>query len=350
MSAHKITIQQIADRLGVSKYTVSQALSGKEGISEATRRQVLETAKSMGYKQRRQVYDREAPQTGIASDAATSPYVIIWIPYRERGETEFWQRVLSGIVAGCDERNWEHIILSPYDYQGRLVVLPPYLDTSTCLGGLSIGSFPLTTIHAYVQTKLPVVLIDHDERFADLDAVVNNNLEAAHLLLTHMAESGCEKLIFVGQDHFSVSFRERWWGCKMGIEALTGTSGAKISLRKWSIPYSETDWLQVLSSMLDRLEPQDWPHGFIGANDHIAMELQALLVAKGIDIPAQCKVAGFDNIRSAGSASPPLTTVDLGKEELGIRAIEALEKRISHPDRPRERISLSPQLVVRLSC
>jgi LacI family transcriptional regulator len=360
MPSRKITMQQIADRLSVSKYTVSQALSGKSGISEATRRLVLETAKSMGYRQ-----SSSSPAAGQAAmekqrepgnavipagpGGQTSSFVIIWIPYRARNETNFWQRVLSGIVVECDARRWEHVVLSPYDEQGKPVVLPPYLDITHCLGGLAIGSFPLTTVAALMHTNLPVVLIDHDEGFADLDTVVNNNMEAAHSIIARMADSGCSNLLFVGADSYSVSFRERWWGCKMAAEELLSRS-KRLVLRKWSIPYADKEWGESVSRKLDKLPREEWPDGLIGANDDIALELLNILDKHNIAVPDRCKVAGFDNIRSAAVSKPPLTTVDLGKEELGARAVEALERRISLPDRPRERIALSPRLVIRATC
>jgi LacI family transcriptional regulator len=362
MAFRKITLQQIADRLGVSKYTVSQAISGKPGVSESTRRLVLETAKSMGYRQAPAIpVNGGRLQSGSAADftdgesqsaasaSQSGSFIVIWIPYRDRNEMNFWQRVLSGIVAACDERKWEHVVLSPYDEQSKAVVLPPYLDATRCAGGLAIGSFPLTTIAAMVRTNLPVVLIDHNEGFADLDVVVNNNIEAAYSVIARMTDSGCKNLLFVGADSFSVSFRERWWGCKMAAEERLG-QGKAVTLRKWSIPYTDQSWGAAVSRKLERLHADEWPDGIIGANDDIALELLAILERLGIAVPDKCKVAGFDNIRSAAGSKPPLTTVDLGKEELGSRAVEALERRIELPDRPRERIALSPRLIIRSSC
>ncbi|MFC4778752.1 LacI family DNA-binding transcriptional regulator [Paenibacillus sp. GCM10023252] len=345
----KITMQKIADRLGLSKYTVSQALAGRSGVSEATRRVILETAKSMGYQLRTEAPAVSTHTQGSSPARATSAYILIWISLPERNNSSFWQRVLLGVTEECSRQGWDHILLSPYDQQGKTVVIPSYIATERCVGGLIIGSMPLTTITAMVHTQLPLVIVDHDEPFVHLDAVNNDNLEAASLIIERMADSGCRRILFLGCDSFAISFRERWWGCLMAAERLT-LRGIHMELQKWEVHYNKEGWTRSLAERLADLGEEDWPDGFIGGNDNIALELLAILRARDVGVPERCRVAGFDNIHAAAMASPPLTTVDLGKEELGARAVEALARRIAFPDKPRERITLSPRLVIRESC
>jgi len=347
MGTSRITMQQIADRLGVSKYTVSQALSGKPGVSESTRRQVLQTAKSMGYR----LSPRQPAPDGAGEPAAGGEaFALVWIPRREREEPSFWQRVLSGISSACEDRGWKTVILTPSaSDRGEAAVLPSYVDAARCVGGLAIGSFPLPTVAAMTGTGLPIVLVDHDEPFAAVDSVVNNNVEAAHGLIARMADTGCRRLLFIGADRFSVSFRERWWGCRMAAEELAAR-GAALALRRWQVPYGDPAWPARLQEKLEALPEDDWPDGFVCANDNIALELIGALRQRGVRVPEISRVAGFDNIQASARSLPALTTVDLGKEELGRRAVEALERRIAEPDRPHERIALSARLVIRSSC
>ena len=116
----KVTMQQIADRLQVSKYTVSQALSGKSGVSELTRQRVMETARSMGYLA---PPPRSAGGGGSSTSARSahgqnldsqSRYVVIWMSRIHLNEPMYWQRVLAGIQESCGRRGWETVVLSPY--------------------------------------------------------------------------------------------------------------------------------------------------------------------------------------------------------------------------------------------
>ena len=102
-------MQQIADRLSVSKYTVSQALSGKEGVSEATRKEVIAMARALGYRVRKNAEAVGAAGFHIHSEYQdrvrqnSIPQVWIGLDERYSHERNFWQRVRQGIEAGSIE-------------------------------------------------------------------------------------------------------------------------------------------------------------------------------------------------------------------------------------------------------
>ena len=107
--SRKVSIQTLADQLGLSKYAVSRALSGKTGVSESTRARVLELARALGYRQ------NTPGSTGVAvaADQSEPPFALICMNQLNRGEPHYWQRVLSGMISGCNERGWHHAIVSP---------------------------------------------------------------------------------------------------------------------------------------------------------------------------------------------------------------------------------------------
>lgn len=74
-----------------------------------------------------------------------------------------------------------------------------------------------------------------------------------------------------------------------------------------------------------------------------------VLMKLGIDVPGQCSITGFDNIKDAALASPKLSTVHVNKEALGQRAVDTLLWRIAHPDGPKEKILLAGDLLIRES-
>ncbi|QYR20190.1 LacI family DNA-binding transcriptional regulator [Paenibacillus sp. sptzw28] len=362
--AHKVSMQQIADRLGVSKYTVSQALSGKRGVSEATRREVMAMAAALGYR----VSQREVKgQSGVLAEM---PVILVGLDERQANEPMFWQRVREGIEAGCREHRLNPIFFTFEAENNRSSVFPQIDDeTMQSASGIIIaGKCPAAALLRMNRTGIPVVLVDHEEPVARADAVLNANGEAGRMASHHLLSQGCRSIAFIGRDSFAVSFRERFWGCRLALDDLLGRrspgtpltlpeprsmkaiSKSDVHLRKWTIPYGSQTWMQTLDKRLAAaIADNDFPDGFICANDDIALHLMQLLLSRGVDVPGMCRVIGIDNTAASGGGPVPLTTVDLAKEWLGLRAVESLVRKRHAPEAPDEKVMLSASLVVRQS-
>lgn len=366
----KITMQLIADRLGVSKYTVSQALSGKIGVSETTRAEVEAMARALGYriksdkrsaypKPTRTISDAVSDLTNAAtligdSDVphteATPAYVAIWVHDAQREEPSFWSRVLGGVMLGCSSNGWQTQVLS----SDKLLMGNPMsslltdLTSPACLGSVVLGTLPICSLHKLAQlhqANAPIILVDHDEPLIRADCILNANLEAARLACRRILSQGCKRIVFVGKDTYSVSFQERWWGCRQALEYSRQLEG--YSLRKWTISYGQPTWEQQLAKRVGASPSEELPDGFVCANDEIALKLLKLLQEQSISVPSRCKVIGIDNIDASASSTPPLTTVELAKELLGTRAVEALERNLTHPSVHSEKVILSARLITR---
>ncbi|WP_244209343.1 LacI family DNA-binding transcriptional regulator [Paenibacillus ferrarius] len=350
----KISMQQIADRLGMSKYTVSQALSGKSGVSVENRLRIQETARAMGYliQGRAHGTNKESTVTDsaemdqAASSKEVSPYILVWIQAMYQQDNPFWGKVLAGIATASSELGYEHLIVPVLKGHTDSLQIPPYLDPACCAGHLLAGTFPSPSVISLKQTGIPLVLIDHFEPLVDVDCVLNNNLDAGKMACQRLLAAGLKRLIFVGDDSFAVSFKERWWGCRLAIEDIAGPEET-YSLRRWQVPYGQPQLASYLERKVAAWTPDSMPEGIICANDHLALDLIPILKGKGIDIPSQIKIVAFDNIEAAAYAQPPLSTIELAKESLGIRAVETLLYRRNHPGRQSEKIILSSRFIAR---
>ncbi|BBH21357.1 LacI family transcriptional regulator [Paenibacillus baekrokdamisoli] len=383
--AHKVSMQQIADRLGVSKYTVSQALSGKEGVSEATRKEVIAMARALGYRVRKDAETEESLQTHAGNKIdIVSPLVWVGLDERHGHEPNFWQRVRQGIEAGSSEHG-----LSPHFFtfgrdKSSLAALEQQLMSEALrevTGFIIVGRCPIELLLLLNRMGLPIILVDHQESVIQADAVLNANIEAGRMACHHLLSQGCRSIVFVGRDSFAVSFRERFWGCRLALEELQTTKSsmyslqlaanslqsaawllAGVHLKKWTVPYGSRSWRQSLErristatesneegSALFKAEYDGLPDGFVCANDEIALALMQSLQSRGIEIPTRCRVVGIDNTAASREAAVPLTTVDLAKEWLGIRAVESFVRRRLRPEAQHENITLSARLIIRES-
>ncbi|RAP76771.1 LacI family DNA-binding transcriptional regulator [Paenibacillus montanisoli] len=359
--ARKITMQHIADRLGVSKYTVSQALAGKPGISEATRKQVTAMAAALGY-----TVSAASPSPADESASAdTAKLIYIGMDERHDKESSFWLRVKEGLEAGCGTYGFRPAFFTfGQDSLGadQPFPLPRSGACGNECGYIIAGKSPLGPLLKLKRSGLPIVLVDHEEPLIGADAVLNANTEAGRMACHHLLTQGCKSLVFVGRDSFAVSFRERWWGCRLALDeekerkrAEAPQAGA--TLKKWTVPYGSVhdhSWRSALERRLDGVleaqtndRPEELPDGFVCANDDIALFLLHLLEKKGWQ--RSIRLVGIDNTAPGMEASIPLTTVDLAKEWLGIRAIEQFARKLEQPAAQPEKIILSARMVVRNS-
>ncbi|MEB4793544.1 LacI family DNA-binding transcriptional regulator [Paenibacillus chondroitinus] len=342
----KVSMQQIADRLGLSKYTVSQALSGKSGVSEENRLRIQEMAKAMGYLIQSAAQTPGSLNNEPMSANGQTPYILVWIQAIYQQDNPFWGKVLAGIGAASKDLGFEHLIIPVPAHHNEQLQIPSYVNPDHCAGHLLAGTFPTLSVISLQQTGIPLVLIDHSEPLVDVDCVLNNNLDSGKMACQRLLATGLKRLVFVGDDQFAISFKERFWGCRMAMEDLSKPD-EDYSLKKWSIPYQSRQVLQYLERKVSALSPESLPEGMICANDQIALELIPLLKRHGIDVPGQVKVIGIDNIDASAYAHPPLSTIELAKESLGIRAVETLLYRLKHPGRQAEKIILSSRFIAR---
>ncbi|MDR6553078.1 LacI family DNA-binding transcriptional regulator [Paenibacillus qinlingensis] len=350
----KVSMQQIADRLGMSKYTVSQALSGKSGVSEENRLRIQETAKAMGYTLQQTQTARSSTHQAVKLTAIEgahtttefTPYILVWIQSTYLQDNPFWGKVLTGIATASKELGYEHLIVPIAPNHQPQLQIPSYIDLSHCIGQLLAGTFPTQSVVSLKQSGIPLVLIDHNEPLIEVDSVLNNNLDAGKMACQRLLSTAAKRVIFIGDDQFAVSFKERWWGCRMALEDMAGPA-EHYHLKKWQIAYSHPHMLHQLDRKVAALTPETMPDGFVCANDHLALALLPILKRHGLEVPSQVKVIGLDNIEAAAYATPALSTIELGKEALGIRAVETLLYRLQHPGRQVEKVVLSSRFIAR---
>ncbi|WP_162463327.1 LacI family DNA-binding transcriptional regulator [Paenibacillus psychroresistens] len=344
--AKKVSMQIIADRLSISKFTVSQALSGKSGVGNDTRQRILKLAEALGYRVKPiAVSGRLSLEY---SEPAVTSTVFIYMKEEFRKETNFWARVLDGLQAGCREMGWTYSFI---DNSTNLSTFTDLVNhAKNPLGIIVIGISQRSHLLVLQNVGLPIVLVDHEDPLISADVILNANMEASLIACNHLIAQGCSSLIFIGRDSLAVSFKERWWGCKLAIEEWNKANPEqRCSLQKWSISLAMRNWQQQFEKRILAWEPHNFPNAILCANDQIAMQLLLTFKRLNITVPDQCRVVGIDNIEASADTSPSLTTIELAKEPLGMRAIQSLKRKLQNGHTIREKIILSAELIIRKS-
>ncbi|GIP51647.1 LacI family DNA-binding transcriptional regulator [Paenibacillus vini] len=342
----KITMQQIADHLGVSKFVVSKALSGKGGVNETTKNRVIQAASQLGYFAQKNAYMKNQPISQQSTSFTGKQSVIVLMP-NIRFQTKdslYWGKILEGISEELEARSLGMVIVSESRVDHFIHVLNP----DGILGMIGVGQIDSSLLLEVHRLGIPMVLVDHEDALIPTDTVFANNGDSIFRLCNHLMGLGHTRLHFLGNIQFSRSFRDRWSGFREALEEndLETPEISDPMLRLRGVDTGEfvpdfEEWIMA------RQKSRQLPTALVCANDSIAIRVGQALKKVGIDVPGQITITGFDNIDDAYRNEPPITTVHVPKEAMGRRAVRKLIERIEHPEQVYEKVLVAAELVHR---
>ncbi|MGN7359156.1 LacI family DNA-binding transcriptional regulator [Paenibacillus sp. SAF-054] len=344
--AKKITMQQIADHLGVSKFVVSKALSGKGGVNETTKERVIQAASQLGYFTQKNAYMRTAKTERTAPKAGGKQSVIVLMP-NIRFQTKdslYWGKIVEGISGALEEQSLGIVIISEQSVDNFVNILNP----DGILGLIGVGQISTPLLLEVHRMGLPIVLVDMEDPLIPSDAIFVNNMDAMAKLTNYLIGTGHKRLQFIGNDRFSRSFRDRHIGFKSTLDEHSLAAPVQ---EGWIPPLQELEKGdiegEVRGWVMRRLKARSMPTALVCANDSIAATVMRVLLELGVKVPADVSVTGFDNIEDSPAGGPRLTTVHVPKEAMGRRAVQKLLERIERPLEPMEKILIAGDIVYR---
>jgi len=343
--AGKVTMQQIADHLGLSKFAVSKALSGKSGVSLETRERIVSVATQLGY------FANKSPKAGNKNNEtsannghATKETVIVLVPnvrYQTR-DSLYWGRIIDGITDELEARDTGMVIVTD-QFRDSFVNL---INPSGVRGIIGVGFISSQLLLEIRSLGIPFVLIDHEDALIPSDSLFMNNVECIRRVTNYLTGCGHRRLQFVGNVRFSRSFIDRY----QGYRSVLDEQGIPLNQNEELLGFegeNRSEMTEVLETIISRMD--ELPTAFVCANDSIAICVMTVLGRLGIKVPAECSVTGFDNIEDAAFASPSLSTIHVNKEAFGRRSVEMLMRRVDQPDSPLEKILLAGDFILRES-
>ncbi|MEH7481278.1 LacI family DNA-binding transcriptional regulator [Neobacillus drentensis] len=330
----KVTMQDIADRLNISKNSVSQALSGKPGVSEETRRLVQNTADELGYsysnsRNQNQVEKKTLKNIAlIASDYAFSL-------------KSFFGEIYLSIEKELRARGM-YLFIEPIDSISIDNLTLPSLFTNHEIDGVIILSHISTDYTAkIISTGIPTVLIDHHEPSLQSDSILTNNRFGAFTAVEHLIHLGHQDIAFVGDVDISPSYQER-------------LEGYLLALRRYRIQPKEAfmftnaqENLNEINLFIDNLVDQ--PSAWFCVNDGHGFLVTSVLQQRGFKVPEDVSVCSFDNGQLSQIATPGITTMDIDLNYYGKKAVERLCWRMENKDEPIQEVLLPTKLIIRES-
>ncbi len=314
----KPTVKDIAAAAGVSPGTVSNALNGRKGVSARVRETVLRVARESGYL-------KEVPPPVSK--------VVRFVLFKRHGhvvsETPFFASLIEGMERECRRADLElrltHLNLEEPDHGEVLEML-----RSEPAAGLIVLATEMREgdPKLFEGLEMPMVLLDN--RFHDnpCDAVLIDNVGAAWKAVSLLISGGHQRIGHLRGSYEIGNFRERGRGCREALteRGLTMDERDVIALD----PSVEGAYREMKKALCDRWSDKDgWnlPTSFFADNDIIAAGAMRAMQERGIRIPEDVSVVGFDDMPFCEVMTPRLTTVRVYKHEMGALAVRRLVAR-----------------------
>lgn len=348
--ADRVTIQDIADALGLSRNTVSKAINNTGVLADATREKVLKKASEMGYKQFS--YINVAGQgTGPLSWPPRGEKEIALFTSRFLDSSHFSSPMLDKFQREIAQMGYIlsiHRVLSE-EIQG--LELPRSFDRKSTAGIICYEMFD----HAYSRMlcglDLPVLFVDAPVvGLADplkADRLSMDNQSGIFSFVQEMVRRGKTQIGFVGEYLHCQSFFERYMAYRnaLYLHGLSCPEHCCILENKGSGTPSE--YQEYLTACFQKLETL--PDVWICANDFVALDVIHVLRKLGYHVPQDVWLCGFDDSPESRIVTPSLTTVHIHSQIMGFSAAHLLISRIREPSLDYRTLYTETELIFRES-
>jgi len=310
----KKKLKDVADRAGVAVSTVSRALSGHPAISAATRDAVQEAAAQLGYRlpmQGRKLRKAATKVIGVVVEALHNPFIT---------------SLIAHLHDAFDEAGYHMIlIIDSMSESNCLQKLRPLVDGY--LDGLVLATATLDSpiVTELKRRAIPLVLVIRSVDNANVDTVEIDNVHAGAEAARHLFELGHRRIgLVMGQRNTSTS-RDRSEGALIWLESQ--------GIRRQDIPlifgmYTMESGYSSAMTLLSGPQPVS---AIIAGNDTMALGVLEAAKRKGIAVPQQLSVLGFDDMPLAGTHVMSLTTIRQPVETMARTAARRLLDRINGP-------------------
>ncbi|WP_432546506.1 LacI family DNA-binding transcriptional regulator [Kineococcus sp. SYSU DK004] len=332
------TVKQVAERAGVSLGTVSNVLNRPEVVSEALRDRVLRAIDELGFvrnESARQLRAGVSRTVAVVVLDVANPFFTDVVTGAEALAEEHDALVVVCNSGGSTDREAGH--LRRLAQQRPLgLLLSPVEDEDTA----DVSRAPL--LEALRRQGTAVVLVDRGASGEGGWSVSVDDRLGGHLAGRHLAERGHHRVAFVGGPIGLRQVADRLAGLREALAAAGLPAPEVLEVPELSVRAGAEAAARLLARPAD-----ERPGAAFCANDLLALGALNECVRRGVAVPAELAVVGYDDIDFAATASVPLTSVRQPRAQLGRTAVQLLLEQVA--GRPARRVVFDPELVVRAS-
>lgn len=322
---NKITVRELAKRLGVSPAAISIVLNNRAGVSDATRERILEGIKTYGYQ-------TENIRRGSKGSILLIKYYSTGLLVEEN--QGFVSSIIDSIENSLYQKSLEmNMMIVRSDIQAAL----KNIEYKKYKGIIIIASEVSEEMkEIFHQIPIPFVAVDNTMEGYPYSSVCMNNAENIRQLIEYCKKKGHSDIGYLRSSVKFANFKERYRAFKQ----YHPEDSLVYKLRPSMLGAYE-DMLNILEN------EQILPSCFIADNDTIALGAMKALIERGYKIPEDISIIGFDDIPYASISVPALTTMRVQRELLGEQAVNQLIQIIAQPEFCMMKTEISGVLVER---
>ncbi len=329
-----ITIVDVAREAGVSFATVSRVINNTTPVSPEKHERVVQAMNRLGYVVNQQARSLAGGRTSVIGvlvpNVGTAYIEEIMVGVNDALEASQYELLLYTTHRQRENESTYFMTLTRGLADGLLLILPRHVDLYS------------RTLH---QRQFPHVLIDAVAPDENSPAVVATNRDGLYDATRHLIELGHRRIAFIaGPDILST--------------CLARMDGYRQALHDYQLPFDPALCHKTIGDAyikphygynvaMELFDLPDPPTAIVGYNDLMAIGVLDAAIARGIRVPEECSIVGFDDILQAQFTHPPLTTVHHPLQDMGRIATQMLIEQIQDPEKNLESMYLPTNLVIR---
>jgi len=300
----KYTIEEIADKAGVSKATVSRVMNGTAKVSDDTKTKVEATIKKFNY----------APNLNarkLAGGSGGSIALVLDESIDQFFSNPFWRLVVDGFISHVAEHHMHPVLFFHSKLEGDQDLINALIRGNYDAIAIFGWHHDIEIFERKIPKQIRVVFGGRQGESSRFTYVGVDNILGGEMATKHLIERGCRNILHLTGDLTVESGRERLQGYRNAHRK------AGLKVKESNIiegDYSEKTAQKSLEKFLKKRSDFD---GIFAANDLSAVGALEVLKAHQIEVPDDVKIIGYDGTELAGSISPSLSTVAQPSRLLG---------------------------------
>ena len=330
-SSSNTTIQQVAEKAGVSTATVSRVLNDSDLVSDELKNRVRQIIEELGYYPNRAARHLRAGyvrKVGVLFADISNP---------------FFTSVLAGIEATLQQAEFVLVLgNSNEDPRIEQMHLNAFLEEGVAGIIFAATTTSKTRYEHVLKAGVPMLTIDRVIEGLKIDTITINNIDAAYQATTHLIDLGHKDVAFIGGLENMSTARYRQIGY---LQAMKDAGNLQPRIENGN--FRQDGGYKAMQTMLN-FPP--YPSAVLVANNLMTLGALQSIHERKLAIPKDIAIVGFDDMPWVTSLQPPLTVIAQPTFEMGRIAARLLLERIRMPDNPIQRVNLETQLIIRNSC
>lgn len=324
------TIYDIAKAANVSIATVSKVMNQNGRISDKTRKRIMDIMQQMNY------------QPSVVASALTKKrtYTIgLLIPDLAN---PFFAEIARSVEDRAQELGFNLVICNTdnnVEKEERYIGLLKQKGADGII--MATGAHNNAIVKKLLQQNQTIAVIARDMPSLAVDAVLVDDYLGGYLAANHLIELGHRHIAVIAESLEVMSSRERVRGCRQAMEE----AGLVLEDRWVRVSAFHVQDGKATAGIL--LDEPNAPTAIFACNDLLAIGVIQAARERGMNVPRELSVVGFDNTILATIIDPPLTTIAQPIQELGKQVVDLISKDIGGKATSKQRFVLLPELIVR---